>query len=159
MQSELVQKLYDQYGGRVLRYILSRVHVHADAEDLRSEVFVKVMANIDRYDSGKAAYSTWIYAIARNTVNDYFRSRNAETVDLDDVPIDSMDAGSWDQELSALADALQKCTQRERDIVILHYYHGYPYAGIAEMLRLSSANVRMISFRTLRKLRGLLRTV
>ena len=159
MQSELVEKLYDQYGGRVFRYILSRVHVYADAEDLRSEVFVKVMANIARYDSRRAAYSTWIYAITRNVVNDYFRNRNAETAELDDVLIDSMDEGPWDQDLSALADALKKCSQRERDVIILRYHQGYPYAEIAEMLHLSCANVRMIGFRTLRKLRGMLRKV
>lgn len=159
MQAEVVQRLYDQFGDQVFRYILSRVHNYADAEDLRSEVFVKAMANIKRYDSGRAAYSTWIYAITRNVVNDYFRSRLQTRVELDEVLIDSMDTGFWDQDLSELADALQKCSQRERDVMILRYYHGYPYAEIGEKLHLSSANVRMISFRTSRKLRELLRTM
>ena len=159
MQTEVVQRLYDQFGDQVFRYILSRVRNYADAEDLRSEVFVKSMANIERYDSGRAAYSTWIYAITRNVVNDYFRSRLQTRVELDEVLIDSMDTGSWDQDMSNLAEALQKCSQRERDVMILHYYHGYPYAEIAEKLHLSSANVRMISFRTSRKLRELLQTM
>lgn len=157
MQSEVVDKLYDQFGKPVLRYIISRVHNYADAEDLRSEVFVKVMANLKRYDCKKAAYSTWIYAITRNVVNDYYRNRLM--VPLDEVQIESSDAVYWDQDLTTLSDALLQCTERERDVIILHYYHGYPYALIAEKLHLSCANVRMISFRTSRKLRELLRTM
>ena len=159
MHSEEVQRLYDQFGDRVFRYILSRVHNYADAEDLRSETFVKLMANIERYDCAKASYSTWIYAITRNVVNDYFRSRLNTCVELDDIPIDSMDAGSWDEDLSELAEALKKCSQRERDVIILRYYYGYPYAEIADMLQLSSTNVRMINFRTTRKLRELLKSM
>jgi RNA polymerase sigma-70 factor (ECF subfamily) len=159
MQSEVVDKLYDQFGKPVLRYIISRVHNYADAEDLCSEVFVKVMANFERYDCKKAAYSTWIYAITRNVVNDYYRNRLMMPVDLEEVQIESPDAVYWDQDLSTLSDALFQCTERERDVIILHYYHGYPYALIAEKLHLSSANVRMISFRASRKLRELLRTM
>lgn len=159
MHSEVVQGLYDQFADQVFRYILSRVRNYADAEDLCSEVFVKVMANIGRYDSAKASYSTWIYAITRNVVNDYFRSRLQARVELDDILIDSMDAGTWDQGLPELSEALQKCSQRERDVIILRYYHGHPYAEIAEKLQMSSTNVRMISFRTTRKLRELLRSM
>jgi RNA polymerase sigma factor (sigma-70 family) len=159
MHSEEVQRLYDQFGDRVFRYILSRVHNYADAEDLRSETFVKVMANIERYDRAKASYSTWIYAITRNVVNDYFRSRLNTCVELDDIPIYSMDACSWDEDLSELAEALKKCSQRERDVIILRCYYGYPYAEIADMLQLSSTNVRMINFRTTRKLRELLKSM
>jgi RNA polymerase sigma-70 factor (ECF subfamily) len=159
MQSEIVQKLYDQYGCLVFRYIMSRVHHYADAEDLRSEVFVKVMANIGKYDCAKATYSTWIYAITRNVVNDYYRNRQLASIDLNDIPVESMASAAWDQDLSALADALQMCSERERDVMILRHYHGYPYAQIAEKLHLSSANVRMISFRTSKKLRELLKTM
>ncbi|MDD3214292.1 MAG: sigma-70 family RNA polymerase sigma factor [Eubacteriales bacterium] len=159
MQAEIVQDLYDRYGELVFRYILGRIRNYTDAEDLRSDVFVKVMANIERYDARKATYSTWIYAITRNTVNDYYRAKGKATVDLDETRLDCVDTHAWEQDLSTLADALQQCTERERDIVILHYYYGYPYAEIADKLKLSGANVRMISFRTTRKLRELLQTV
>lgn len=159
MQPEVVQALYNQFSQKVFRYILSRVHNYTDAEDLRSEVFVRVMANFERYDSKKATYSTWIYTIARNIVNDYFRSRRKAPVDLNNVLVDPKNVVSWDQDLTALADALLQCTERERDVIILRYYHGFPYAQIAEKLRLSSANVRMINFRTSKKLRELIRTM
>jgi len=159
MEAEVVRRLYEEYGELVFRYILNRVCNYADAEDLRSEVFVKVVANIGRYDRQRAAYSTWIYIITRNTVNDYFRRRPKATVDLDESRLEYEGVDGWDRRLSALADALQQCTQRERDIVILHYYYGYPYAQIAKKMRLSCANVRMISFRAFRKLRELLQTM
>jgi RNA polymerase sigma-70 factor (ECF subfamily) len=159
MQAEIVRELYEQYSEAVFRYILGRVCNYTDAEDLRSDVFIKVMANLERYDSRRATYSTWIYAITRNTVNDYFRGRLKTAVGMNEFRMDEEDARPWEECFSALADALRQCTERERDIIILHYYYGYPYARIAEKMQISCANVRMISFRTSRKLRELMRTM
>ena len=154
MQSETVGTLYAQFGDKVFGYILNRVQNYADAEDLRSEVFMKVMANIQGYDSAKAAYSTWIYTITRNAVIDHYRKKCPECLELDDARItEEEDTSRWEEYLPSLAEILAGCSQRERDIIILHYYHGYPHARIAEMLHLSSANVRMISYRALKKLR------
>ncbi len=159
MQAEVVRELYNQYGEAVFRYILGRVCNYSDAEDLRSDVFIKVMANLDRYDSQRAAYSTWIYAITRNTVNDYFRSRFKAAAIISELQPGELCTCPWERCLSALAEALGQCSERERDIIILHYYYGYPYTQIAKKLELSCANVRMISFRTSKKLRELMQTM
>ena len=159
MQSEVMSDLFTQYGDKVFCYILGRVHHYADAEDLRNDVFVKVMANIGQYDSHRASYSTWIYSITRNVVNDYFRSHTKAAANLSLLPADTGTADLMDWDLPLLTEALLQCTQRERDIIILHFYHGYPYAKIADILHLSSANVRVISCRTSKKLREMLQNI
>ena len=67
------ERLYSEYRSKVSGYIFSRVKNRADAEDLVSDVFVKIVENFDKYDSEKASYSTWVFTITRNTVISYFR--------------------------------------------------------------------------------------
>jgi RNA polymerase sigma-70 factor (ECF subfamily) len=57
------------------------------------------------------------------------------------------------EELRAVADMLRGFPQREQDIVSLKFDAELSNSQIAEIMDLSEANVRVILFRTLRKLR------
>ena len=88
-------RLYEEYRDRVLGYIRARVPNREDAEDLCEDVFLKVLRASGSYDDKKSAPGTWIYAITRNTVIDYFRrTRPSEELpeDLaeDDLPEDEL---------------------------------------------------------------------
>ena len=83
MSSVDIERIYTEYSGRVMGYIRARVRGAADAEDLHSEVFEKVMRKIDGFDPQKASMSTWIFTITRNTVIDFFRrSRPGEELEF-----------------------------------------------------------------------------
>ena len=71
----LPETLYRDYREKVDRYVKSRVADRQDAEDLVEDVFVKACARLGQYDPDRAAPGTWLYAIARNAVVDYFRAR------------------------------------------------------------------------------------
>ena len=78
----LKDKVYTEYKEKVMRYMLKKVQNPHDAEDLTSEVFLKVFKSIESFDENKASISTWIYTVARNTVIDYYRTRK-DTAELD----------------------------------------------------------------------------
>ena len=65
---------YNDHRGTVYRYIRFRVATRETAEDVTSEVFMKALRAIDRYDPGRAAPRTWLLRIARNAVTDHLRS-------------------------------------------------------------------------------------
>ena len=46
------EQVYRDYKNKVFGYIFNRIHNHALAEELTSDVFVKIVANIDRFDMG-----------------------------------------------------------------------------------------------------------
>ena len=69
--------VYNEYHGKVERYIGSKVSNYSDIDDLVSTVFVKVYSALERFDSDKASFSTWIYTISRNVVTDYYRDRGS----------------------------------------------------------------------------------
>ncbi len=151
-------RLYTEYRDRVLGYIRARVNNRDDAEDLCQDVFEKVFRAADRYDSEKAAPGTWIYAITRNAVIDYFR-RNRPAEELpEDLASDELpeDAVMQTALLDALAAALEKLPDELADIVVARYYDRLPLTEIAERLGMSYGIVKLRHNKALKLLRAAL---
>ena len=158
-----VEELYTEFGTKIRAYVFSRIKDHYDAEDIVSQVFLKLTENIGEYDAAKASYSTWIYTISQNTVRDYFRKHQKnENCELpDDLPLPDLHADVENkllqqETLDTLAEALQRLPERERDIIILRFYHDLPAKEVAEKVGVSYANVRYLQTIAIKKLRDYL---
>ncbi len=148
-------KIYEEYSKKVLGYMLSQVNDTYIAEDLCSDVFLKVYQKLDTFDETKSSISTWIYNITRNTLTDYYRTRRVmseipETV-TDESPVD--DEICNNETLETLADALEALDSRERDIIIYHYYNGMILKDVAEKLGLSYSYVKAVHQKALSKMK------
>lgn len=152
------EKIYLEYCEKVTHYISSRISNPHEVEDLVSTVFLKVYQKLPSFDENKASVSTWIYTITRNTLTDYFRTLKQPCELTENLPSDvEIDDNLLREEmLNSLADALSRLEQRERDLIILHYYSGKTLKTIAEMMQMSYANARIIHNKALAKLRTLL---
>lgn len=149
------EKLYSDYHLKVSRYVSSRIQNTCDAEDVVSQVFLKVYKSLDGFDSSKASVSTWIYTITRNTVIDFFRTQN-NLLQLKAEPSsgDKADDRLLRAELlDELADALEKLDERERNIIILHYYSEKTLAVIAELMDISYSYVKILHKNAINKLK------
>ena len=149
------EQIYLKYRDKVYGYILSKINNVQDAEDLSSEVFLKVYAKLDSFDENKASLSTWIYTVTRNTLTDYYRTRKV----FFEIPEDAEDDASTEDDicnaeaLEALANALEALEKRERDIIILHYYSGKTLKEISEKLGISYSYVKILQNKALENLR------
>jgi len=155
--------LYDRYVERVYHYVYYRVRDDDEAKDVTSEVFVKAMAAIPRYEP-RRPFLAWLYRVARNLVIDRARSRrNVATVPLDAAMSDGelADGGTSepDGELLArerrqrLRDALRFLHAEQQDVLILHFVVGLDTHEIAVILGKADSTVRGIQMRALRALR------
>ena len=159
MTEEFREQVYLDYHIKVLRYIQSKVHSLTLAEDLCSEVFLKVYEKLEDYDAEKSKLSTWIFSITRNKLIDYYRTRRV----MEEIP-ETLEDGSRVEEsvcskemLETLADALEQMDERERDIIILRYYSGKTLREIADQLGISYAYVKVLqnkAFATLKEKLG-----
>ena len=145
MQTISIEQIYTDYSGKVMAYIRARIRSKADAEDLQSEVFEKIMRKIDEFNPEKASLNTWIFTITRNTVIDHYRrSRPGEELDenlSDGVELDESLLNN--ETLSELAAALRKLPEQMRDIIVLRYYDGKPLTEIAQLMGLSYGAVKL----------------
>ena len=152
------EKIYLDYYGKVYGYILSKIQNVQNAEDLTSDVFLKVYEKLDTFDESKASVSTWIYTITRNTLTDYYRTRKV----FDEIPESEESGFSLEDEvcnaqtLEMLAGALETLDERERDIVILRYYSGKTLRDISAQMNISYAYVKVLQNNAFAKLRKFL---
>ena len=148
-------KVYLDYKDKVTAYVRGKLANEHDVEDIVSTVFLKVYQRIDSFDPSKASLSTWIYTITRNTVIDYFKKRKIHIEFSDEIGIDMLPDDSLvnDELLDCLADTLELLSERERDLIILHYYKGFTLKRIAEMMGMSYINAKLIHTKALSMLR------
>jgi RNA polymerase sigma-70 factor (ECF subfamily) len=78
-------EVYEQYYDRVRKFILASVKNRWVAEDLVQETFLRVLQNLPQVRD-QAKLSSWIYRIASNLCQDYFRSPSRKMVPLADNP-------------------------------------------------------------------------
>jgi RNA polymerase sigma factor (sigma-70 family) len=158
--AEAFTVFYEQYLPRIFRYISFKVTDKFLAEDLTSAVFEKALTKFKSYSSEKAAVSTWIFTIARNTVIDHFRARSREkTVQLDetiDIPEDSKSIEQTvieKEEWQVLRNCISRLSPNEREIISLKFSSEMTNRQIAGVLGISDSNVGVILYRAIRRLR------
>lgn len=152
------EEMYRSYRDKVSRYILGKVPNAHDAEDLVSNVFLKAYNKWETFDANRASPSTWIYAITRNTVIDYYRTRRVNGELPEGLAcVEQIDERLIQEDtLDRLVDALEGLSRRERDVILLHYYSGETLRVIAEKLQLSYATVKLTHAKALRQLQQFL---
>jgi len=145
MSAPSLEKIYNDYYGKVKGYIMARVRRRAEAEDIASDVFEKIVRKIDDFDEQKASVSTWVFTITRNTLIDHYRrTKPSEELDenlADETELDEELLSS--ETLSELADALQHMPEQLRAIVVMRYYDGKPLTEIAKIMDLSYGAVKL----------------
>ena len=111
------------HAGPLYRYIYDKVHDGPLAEDLTSEVFLKALRWVQQERSSQSVRG-WLYATARTTVAEYWRSRGQQTL----VPLEAAenllaheDSATWGQvdARDRLLPLLWRLSARERDVLTL----------------------------------------
>ena len=158
-KSDVMEKIYLEYREKVFRYVRGRVRNLADAEDVTSEIFLKVQTSLDSYDEEKATLSTWIYTITHNTVCNYYREQSRCALSLDENALcydtDDGVVAEIENEITKenLAIALETLTEREQDIIVLYYYHEIPLRDIAIKMGITYTNAKFIKHQAIGKLK------
>ncbi len=149
------EQLYKEYHKKVIGYLNMKVNDYQLAEDIASDVFLKVFEKLDSFDDSKASISTWIYTIARNTLTDYFRTRKVFEEVSEEIPEEScIEEDICNNEmLEVLANALKKLEERERDIIVMRFYSGITLKEIAAKMNISYAYVKILQNKALDALR------
>ena len=155
MTDEQKAGIYEQFHKKVLSLINSKVCDYDLAEDLCSDVFLKVYEKLDTFDETKASLSTWIFTITRNTLTDHYRTRRV----FEEVP-ETIDDGSSieddycnEETLETLADALERLDERSRDIIIFRYYKGLTLKEVADKMDMSYSYCKALHSQALAKLK------
>ena len=150
--------MYTRELPRIYNFFRYRVGDGAVAEDLTSTTFEKAWRARNRYRRDAAAFSTWLFTIARNVAADHFRHRRAE-VPLEEIATKSAEGDTPEQSVLRCADferlscLLAGLPARERELLALKYGSDLSNRDIARVTGLSESNVGTILHRTVLSLR------
>ena len=144
--------LYIRYSGNVYGYARSILRDEHEAEDIRQQVFARLMTSIGRYQERSVPFSAWLLRVTHNLAIDHLRRRR---------PILCEEARAVDEraedrgrELSeALTAALAELPQIQRDVIVLRHVAGYSPSEIAERLGKSEDSIHGLHHRGRRALK------
>jgi len=159
-EAAAVAELYDRNYEPVYRYCYYRVGDVASAEDLTSEVFVRMVENLDSFDSRGHPLLAWLYVIARNLITDTFRQNSSADRPLDDelVAEDTL-MHQVERRLIAkdIVAAFADLTEEQRQVILLKFMQDYDNAEIARIMGKSEGSVKALQHRALAALRRILK--
>lgn len=159
MQPDILEELYFKYYGTAYAYTLSLCKNREDAEDIVADAFVKALFSIDQ---PKENFLYWMLLVCRNLWIDRLR-RNQKLQKLQtELPVYSPPNHS--PEIQAVqrerSNLLLQCifsfSPHYREVLLLYYYAGLPANKIADIMHLSSGNVKTTLCRGRIKLKKLL---
>ncbi len=149
---------------RVYNYFRYWVGDGPEAEDLTSATFEKAWRNRWRYRRDLAAFSTWLFTIARRVAQDRHRKRRANHPLADPLPLEEVtelcsnenleDLMEQQADFARLSVLLARLADRERELVALKYGAGLTNRAIARLSGLSESNVAVILHRAVQTLRA-----
>lgn len=144
------EKLWRHFQPKMLRYLSMFTR---DAEDLSSEVWIRIAGAIKGFVGDSSAFQGWIFTIARNAATDHARKqkRVGHHVELSDE--------NWvrnDSPLVEITDLLKRLPTDQAEIIMLRVVVGFEVERVAEITGKSPSNVRVLSHRGLAKLNEVL---
>jgi RNA polymerase sigma-70 factor (ECF subfamily) len=155
--AQAFELILQRYEKKVFHLAYSILKESANAEDVAQDIFVKLWQVLPLYD-GRAAVSTWLYAISRNTALSALRARSyRKTLPLEECnsPVAGPESGLRGLQLR---EVLPLLSQIEQEVITLFYLEECSVEDVAGMLDVPAGTVKSHLHRARRKLAEYMRS-
>lgn len=155
-------KIYNRYADSIYRFIYIKVSSKETAEDLTSEVFLRVWRIFQIKEKQEIRNPrAFLYTSARNLVIDYYRSESrVQILSIEDNKTDIEDTNQQIEkqevrhsEMQEVQKALAKLRPEHQDVIILKYVDELPTQEVAEIMGKSEGAVRVMLHRAMEQLK------
>ena len=149
--------LYLRWIDPIYKYIFSMVRSQAVAEDLTAQVFLKACEQLPRYRH-QGYFSAWLFTIARNTANDYFRKTSRELpIEAAGQVVSGLDPlaeAIRSDELQRLDELIRSLPEDQQELIRLRYVAGLTYQEIGALSHRSEDAIRKSLSRLISRLQN-----
>jgi RNA polymerase sigma-70 factor, ECF subfamily len=155
--------LYKKYHEQIFRYIYQRMDDEETAFDVTSQVFLKALNNLHRYEYRGVPFSSWLYRIAKSELYQSFRDRKAQrTVNIDSYQLYDLidDFEDDDKEINRkkLFTCLKLMKEKDMQLIEMRFFEKRSFREIGEILEITENNAKVRAFRSIEKLKELFYT-
>jgi RNA polymerase sigma-70 factor (ECF subfamily) len=159
--AQALAEIYDRYAELIYRYLYRYLGNAELAEDLTSEVFLRLLQVLGTARAPRDQIRGWLYRVAHNLAMDWFRQQAKGTsLPLDEElvadstsPLANMESH---QDKQRLVEAISQLTTCQQQVIVLRFGEGLKLGEIGQLLGKSEGSVKLIQFRAIRRLRKLL---
>jgi RNA polymerase sigma-70 factor, ECF subfamily len=157
----MFRPLYDQYFECIFRFIFRRTANESQTSDICSQVFLKAMQQIKKYQFKGVPFSAWLYRIASNEVAQHYRNTHKnrmislETSQLSDLVVE-MDSAQKESYQNALIQALDELKETDVQLIEMRFFEKRPFKEIADIVGITESNAKVKTYRILEKLKKII---
>ena len=128
------ERRYRRWVAPVYRYFRYRVNQDKEAEDLTSQVFLKVYEQLPNYtENGR--FPAWLFTIVRHQAADHFRSDLPEVpledLNLKDDQVNLLEQATRSDDLKRLSQLIRALPEPEQELIRLRFVAQLTYKDIA----------------------------
>lgn len=161
--------LYNAHYDEIFNYCFRRIGEFETARDVCSQVFIKVLGSHKKFKDRGIPKIHWIYRIATNEINGYFRSKKYRPEYLDDLNYlkkESQLTGNLNAEMEAaeqkvrahqefrkVQEVVKRLPLKYQEVIALRYFEELPLKDIALILNKREGTIRSLLSRGLEKIR------
>ena len=154
---QAVALLYEAHVESIYAYIGYRVNSDEVAEDLTSEVFLRMVRGLQNYRYQGFPFRAWLYRIASNLITDYYGQQGKHpTSSVTDEFIshdpDMFDHIAQEDERFHLRLAIRALPAEYQDLLIWRFVEDLPHTEIARITNKSAESLRAMQYRALKAL-------
>ncbi|HXP49372.1 MAG TPA: RNA polymerase sigma factor [Bacteroidia bacterium] len=161
-------ELFKLYYKSIFGYILRRTGNFDDTADIAADTFLKAFKNISGFSYKGISVKVWLYRIATNEVNQYYRNRQKhnslfERIDFENKGnfknLLSEDRKELELELHkheqflAVLKELKTLPIKYQEVISLRYFEGKNNKEIVDILDINEGTLKSLLSRGLEKLR------
>jgi RNA polymerase sigma-70 factor (ECF subfamily) len=159
--TQALAEIYDRYAELIYRYLYRYLGNAELAEDMTSEVFLRLLQVLGTAKAPRDQIGGWLYRVAHNLAMDWFRQQAKESsLSLDEELVAGDDSPSTrleeDQRQQRLREAISQLTPSQQQVIVLRFAEGLKLGEIGQLLSKSEGSVKLIQYRAIRRLRKLL---
>lgn len=150
--------LYEKYYEQIFIYIFQKIQEESMSGEVCSRTFMKAMMNLDKYEYRGFPFSSWLYRIASNEVNQYFRSQKKNIfVQVDENSVatiaSEMDLDRSDKQLERILKAIEELPHDKNTLIELRFFEQRSFKEIASIFDITEANAKMKVYRIIESIK------
>jgi RNA polymerase sigma-70 factor (ECF subfamily) len=151
-------KLYNYYYKRIFLFVFKRVADEDTAADVTAQAFLKAMTNIKGYSFQGVPFSAWLYRIASNEVNMFYRSsKSAVTESIDRSQLaeiaEEVEEIFSEEMIGRLTTAMKRLPTDDLQLISLRFFEGLPFKDVADIVGITENNAKVKVYRILEKMK------
>jgi RNA polymerase sigma-70 factor, ECF subfamily len=155
---EALEELYLLHFDRIYSYLHMSVGNRHDAEDLTTQVFLRMLESIGKFRWRSAPFSAWLFRIAHNLAMDHFRA-NKRWQPEEEVPEPDPGDGSAAEEEAlesigrqSMLQLIENLSHEQQQVLTLKFVFNFSNADAATILDKTEGAIKSLQHRALASL-------